>query len=308
MADGNAPADRDLEVGDAIYGTQVGEPSYRRYVRTTVLDKWITVKPAYRVTLESGTELIVSGDHRFLSNRGWKHVANSASGRPDRPHLTTRNRLVGTGPFEPQPIHDADYRRGYLCGIVRGDGTLGAYERQRRRRCVLHRVPLPTRADGSRGTSPSTRVPVRVRPSRRVSACFNAPWARHREMSAITAQSATSYERISRLIEWPLLPSLQWCRGFLAGIFDAEGSSQCLCPEDRQHRSADSGLDRGVRSAARHSTSPSIGHEERKRPQVRADSGWSVRAPSVLPPRPTRQSAASGTSRGRWSRRSKTCG
>ena len=27
-----------------------------------------------------------------------------------------------------------------------------------------------------------------------------------------------------RLVEWPLLPSLQWCRGFLAGMFDAEGS------------------------------------------------------------------------------------
>ena len=26
------------------------------------------------------------------------------------------------------------------------------------------------------------------------------------------------------LIEWPVLPSLDWCRGFLAGVFDADGS------------------------------------------------------------------------------------
>ena len=223
MADGKHQLIAELEVGDAIYGTELAGHRYRRYVRTTVLDKWITVKPAYRVTLQSGTELIVSGDHRFLSNRGWKHVANSASGRPDRPHLTTRNRLVGTGPFEPRPIHDVDYRRGYLCGIVRGDGTLGAYERQRRRgasytayhfRLALTDLEALRRArEFLSGADVETGERV-----------FQLAVGGHREVSAITAQSATAYERISRLIEWPLLPSLQWCRGFLAGIFDAEGS------------------------------------------------------------------------------------
>ena len=62
-----------------------------------MLDKWITVKPAYRVTLEDGTELIVSGDHRLLSNRGWKHVVNSERGRPDRPHLTHAQPARGYG-------------------------------------------------------------------------------------------------------------------------------------------------------------------------------------------------------------------
>ena len=33
-----------------------------------------TTKPAYRVTLADGTELVASGDHRFLTERGWKHV------------------------------------------------------------------------------------------------------------------------------------------------------------------------------------------------------------------------------------------
>jgi DNA repair photolyase len=43
-------------------------------------------------------------------------------------------------------------------------------------------------------------------------------------MTAIYAHSGMSLHRIKRLVEWPLLPTLQWCRGFLAGIFDAEGS------------------------------------------------------------------------------------
>jgi DNA repair photolyase len=30
------------------------------------------------------------------------------------------------------------------------------------------------------------------------------------------------------LVQWPLQPSLQWCRGFLAGVFDADGSRSAL--------------------------------------------------------------------------------
>ena len=58
MADGRHKPLAELDVGDAIYGTRP-EPKYRRYALTTVLDKWITIKPAYRVVLEDGTELIV---------------------------------------------------------------------------------------------------------------------------------------------------------------------------------------------------------------------------------------------------------
>jgi DNA repair photolyase len=222
LADGTHRPIADLMVGDAIYGTELSGRRDRRYARTTVLDKWITVKPAYRLTLESGTEIVVSGDHRFLSNRGWKHVANSAVGLPDRPHLTTRNRLVGTGAFAPQPVHDADYRRGYLCGIVRGDGTLHAYECRRRSggsytgyrfRLALTDLEALRRARAFLSAAD-------VETGERV---FQQAAGAERAMTAVTAQSASSYERIGQLIEWPLMPSLQWCRGFLAGIFDAEG-------------------------------------------------------------------------------------
>ena len=84
----------------------------------------MTIKPVWVVTLEDGTRLLTSGDHRFLSDRGWKHVCNSARHEPDRPHLTTNNRLLGTGRFADPPEQSADYRRGYLCGLIRGDGHL----------------------------------------------------------------------------------------------------------------------------------------------------------------------------------------
>src|SRR2546422_3223514 len=121
MADGRHRPLAEVEVGDAIYGT-VRRGRYRRYQRTVVLAKWTSVKRAHRVTLEDGTELIASGDHRFLSDRGWKHVTGSEGGPEQRPNLTLNNSLVGTGRFAEQPAETADYRRGYLSGIVRGDG------------------------------------------------------------------------------------------------------------------------------------------------------------------------------------------
>ncbi|WP_137845265.1 Rv2578c family radical SAM protein [Microbacterium sp. 2FI] len=94
--DGRQQAIGSLMMGDDIIGTEV-RGDYRRYVRTTVLAKWTTRKGAYRVTLADGTVLIASGDHRFLSDRGWKHVAGSTSGSGRRPHLTANNRLMGFG-------------------------------------------------------------------------------------------------------------------------------------------------------------------------------------------------------------------
>src|SRR3982751_5533624 len=73
MADGRTRPLADLRVGDAVYGTR-REGRYRRYVETDVLAHWSTVKPAFRVTLEDGTVLVASADHRFLTLRGWKHV------------------------------------------------------------------------------------------------------------------------------------------------------------------------------------------------------------------------------------------
>ncbi|PWW62430.1 intein/intein [Actinokineospora spheciospongiae] len=121
MADGTTRPLADLRVGDRIYGTE-RRGSYRHYVPTVVQAHWSTVKPAHRVTLADGTQLIASGDHRFLTERGWKHVTGAISGPDRRPHLTVGNKLMGTGSFAPAPKDTLDYRRGYLTGVARGDG------------------------------------------------------------------------------------------------------------------------------------------------------------------------------------------
>jgi hypothetical protein len=128
MADGRQKAIRDVMVGDRIVGTEF-DGKYRRYVETEVLAHWGTVKHAYRVTLEDGTEIVASGDHRFLTERGWKNVAPLPKGDGQRPYLTTNNRLQGFGlgmvaDAYATPPESPDYRRGYLTGMIRGDGMM----------------------------------------------------------------------------------------------------------------------------------------------------------------------------------------
>lgn len=96
LADGRSKRLRDVAIGDVVVGT-ARDGSYRRYTPVTVSAKWSTRKRAYRITLADGTEIVASGDHRFLTERGWKHVRPAPTGTPQRPFLTTSLRLQGFG-------------------------------------------------------------------------------------------------------------------------------------------------------------------------------------------------------------------
>src|SRR3954447_14047485 len=219
MADGRTRELRHIRPGMRIYGTaMIGR--YRRYVITKVLDHWMVRKPGYRVTLENGTELVTSGDHRLLSDRGWKHVID---GPQQRPHLTVNNKLVGTGAFADPPRETRDYKRGYLCGVIRGDAHLGTHHHTRRngRSEELHRFRLAlTDLEAlSRAYSYLADFRVETTPFQ-----FAAAQGAHRELRAIRTQSRASVGAIREIIQWPRRAPLDWYKGFLAGIFDAEGS------------------------------------------------------------------------------------
>src|SRR3954452_4029837 len=143
MADGRQVRIGDPRVGDRIVGTE-RRGAYRCYVETEVLAHWSTVKPAHRVTLADGTEILASGDHRFLTGRGWKHVTGAGSGAGQRPHLTANDEMLGFGRSAVTVQPCADHRRGYLTSMVRGDGhlTTCSYERAGRAHGDVHRFRL----------------------------------------------------------------------------------------------------------------------------------------------------------------------
>jgi DNA repair photolyase len=217
MADGRHKPIAEVRVGDRIYGSvRIGR--YRRYVPTEVEAHWRTFKPAYRVTLADGTTLIASGDHRFLTERGWKHVTGTDHGRDRRPHLTLGNALIGVGAFADQPKESDDYRRGYLCGMIRGDGTLGHYSYPSG---DVSRFRLALIDDDALERSRRYLAEQGIDTTEFV---FTQPTASLRRLRAIRTSRRDHVQAIQRLIEWPRPPRADWQLGFLAGIFDAEGS------------------------------------------------------------------------------------
>jgi DNA repair photolyase len=222
MADGTTRAIADVRVGDPIYGT-VRDGWYRRYVKTRVLAHWSVIKRAYRITLEDGTELVTGGDHRFLTERGWKFVTGTEQGNGRRPHLTTGNKLMGTGAFATAVSKNDEYRRGYLCGLIRGDGTIGEYLQFRLNGSWYphyhFRLALCDTEALDRAQNWLQQESVETRRF-----AFSAASENRRAMHAIRAQTRESVDSIRDLIAWPTLTSRSWHAGYLAGIFDAEGS------------------------------------------------------------------------------------
>jgi DNA repair photolyase len=222
MADGTTRALAEIRPGDQIYGT-VRHGHYRQYIRTAVLAHWETEKPAYRITLEDSTELIASGDHRFLTLRGWKFVTGAECGRERRPHLTPNDSLLGVGSTVQGNGRHAAYKRGYLCGMIRGDGHLAthSYLRAAGHPGELHqfRLALVDQAGVDRTAAYLEDFGV---PTRRFVFVNERGMTPH--LHAIRTQRRSDVDCIRRFVAWPSTATSEWARGFLAGIFDAEGS------------------------------------------------------------------------------------
>lgn len=226
MADGRQRPIRDVRVGDEIVGTRK-EGAYRRYVTTTVHARWGSVKRAHRVTLGDGTELVASDDHRFLTERGWKHVTGAMGGRGRRPHLTANNRLQGFGiggsPTDESDLVSDGYRLGYLAGMIRGDGSIfhGRYTYGRRTtEAHVFRLALADHEalDRTREFLAHEGIETSTRP-------FAVKTESRQAMTAIHTRKKANVAEIQKLIATPSVRSAEWQTGFLAGIFDAEGSS-----------------------------------------------------------------------------------
>ena len=131
--------------GDEIIGTE-RRGRYRRYVRTRVLDHWSTIKPVWEVKLEDGTRLLTSGDHRFLTERGWKHVDEHAALRARPAAPDDEQRAAGHRPLRRPAAAD----RGLQARLpVRPD--------PRRRPPAGVRVPAPDGRIARRHTASGSR-------------------------------------------------------------------------------------------------------------------------------------------------------
>ncbi len=218
LADGRTRPIAELRVGDAVIGTdRVG--GERQYVRTTVLAQWSTRRLAHCVRLAGGAEIVASGEHRFLTDRGWRHVSSGWCRSGRRPRLRKGSALVGPGPFAATRAHTPGYRQGYLCGVVRGDERPGgaAFPSEHLELEALGRVHhfLALSAQAAPALSVVGGGGAGV-----VGAVGGGEAGR---IAPPVGRGGTVPTADAR--RWPARPGPDWCAGFLAGVLDARGTA-----------------------------------------------------------------------------------
>ena len=71
----------DLKLGDEVLSVSKPDISRRRVVRrANVLDKWVVIKPAYKVLFSDGRYVTASDDHPFMCSGEWRTVASLKPG------------------------------------------------------------------------------------------------------------------------------------------------------------------------------------------------------------------------------------
>ena len=196
MADGTQKPIWEVRVGDRVIGTEL-RGRHRRYVETVVHAHWSTTKPAHRVRLADGTSIIASGDHRFLTGRGWKHVTDLGGAR------LTGFGSVGLDELTKTPMLDADFRRGYLSALVHRDVASEPAE---------FTLALP-----------DAEALVRSKTYLALESVETTAFAASAAMLGIRTARRSDTDRLLALVAWRSHEPAAWHRGFLSGALDAAG-------------------------------------------------------------------------------------
>ncbi len=219
MFDSSVKKAKDVQIGDKVIGI-TKDINYMRIVPAVIEEKWYSEKLAWKIVLDNGIELTCSGDHGWLTNRGWKFTDGKMSGEGRRPYLTINNTLRRVYlPISEQFIETNDYMKGYLCGLIRGDGVLKKYVYDNIRRKgadVTYQFRITMEDDG-----PLIRA-------RQYLSHFGIAtnWFKFMEGSnGIRKNDRASFEHIQELVV--LKETREFLRGYVGGFFDSEGSFSC---------------------------------------------------------------------------------
>jgi len=240
MGDGSFKKLKNISIGDTLYGVKKDgshNKSRYKYCLSKVKSKWtICDKISVKITTSFG-EVICSEDHRWLTDRGWKYTMPSKDYQ--RKYLTTNNIIYGVG-YNGNDVVEItdDYKKGYICGIVKGDGTIGHYDYSCRKRSNVVKGKIYFRKTD---TSHSFRLAL-------VDECattrtynylndlgietywfdFEITSSTSRKIKAIQTRKYETVLAIEKILS-KSIDSIEFKRGFVAGIFDAEGSGNgCL--------------------------------------------------------------------------------
>lgn len=236
MNDNTTRKIKDIQVGDTLYGVSEREIKGKKsiYVASKVLAHWKTKeKDAYEIELYNGNKLICSADHRWMTiERGgrYKYTIGTMYTSPmQRPYLTLNSRLAGFGTIlDTSKYSESDeYKKGYLSGVIMGDGHLGIHDytgkRTNRTTDIQYHFRLAMKEEVAIVRTAKYLLYFGIKVN-----FFSFPLKDRKTKTsipflAIRTHKKEHYHFITELIA--IKDNSEFLRGYLAGIYDAEGSS-----------------------------------------------------------------------------------
>lgn len=228
MADLTTKPIKDVVIGDKVLGVEEyrnGSTQERLY-EATVLNKFEREAETLNITCENGNSINITPNHKVLNRRNnwnncydWKEAGKLKPGQ-DMYYTKIVNPVEEYTP----PVFDDNYKIGYVVGMFKGDGSVKKY--------------LYTRPDG---TYYAYKIRLAVKDMEIIYRTKNyldylgiETYTKKFLISkkyniyndAIFANTEKVYNQINKLYDDNFLKNTatSYYQGFLAGIYDAEGS------------------------------------------------------------------------------------
>lgn len=217
MADLSLRKIKDINIGDKIIGISEVINKYRRIKEATVTNKWESLKDAYEITLEDGTKIVCSEDHRWLTTRGWKYTIGKMSGQNRRPYLTMNNRIQQIPIPEYKEFDNSDaFKMGYIAGIIDGDGTMGIYKDKRRSEMNNDKQYIFSLRMQDEEAIDRTKKYLEHFGVDTIYFSVND------SMNGIRSNKKENYHKLKEIMK--IKNEMEFYRGYVGGFFDADGS------------------------------------------------------------------------------------
>lgn len=224
MADYSEVPISEIKIGDSILGFEefVEKGKHTNLMTGIVTNVFHRKSPVYKIELENGERLFITGNHKLLTSRVGKYRWKESS------KITTKN-MVKTLPFVessldiPNINKSEDYYKGYLVAAILGDGLLKHYPHKKYPNCGVYKFRIAVKdteiIDTCKIALDNLGVSYYTKP-------FLISKKENLKTDAIFSNRKDVFYFLENFIkrELEVNTTSEYLAGFLAGIYDTEGN------------------------------------------------------------------------------------
>lgn len=215
----------EIQINDSVLSfDENANCNKKRFFKCSKVLKTASYKPnkLYRISFENGSEIKCTPDHPFLTNRGFKtaeHLYNcfTKNGKT----LELKSIISNNYSFEDyiESIDIKQYDLGYIAGSIDGDGNYGQYKDSRNGNniytCGL-RVTDIEFSDYFNKACLSNGIECNV-------SYYQPSYPGSKLVNSVITNKKSSFEFIDHLMKNMNFENKDFCKGYIAAIFDGEG-------------------------------------------------------------------------------------